>query len=121
MHRWALGINEKLTSREFLYPPTMLVLSSHGRPWISVPSLGRVSSGDDGFAEEILRDPLGKFLQRLILQRPVRATLVILLPPDLDVLLGFAERLEPVYIQAFSSQGGIERFHMRIVCRLAGS
>jgi hypothetical protein len=56
-----------------------------------IPSLGRVSSGDDGFAEEILRDPLGKFFWCPILQRPVRAPLVILPPPGLDARLGFAE------------------------------
>jgi hypothetical protein len=56
-----------------------------------LPSLGRVSSGDDGFAEELLRDPLGKFFWCPILQRPVRATLVILPPPGLDARLGFAE------------------------------
>jgi hypothetical protein len=35
-----------------------------------VPSLGRIFSGDDGFAEEILRDPFGKFFRCPILERP---------------------------------------------------
>jgi len=39
----------------------------------------------------ILCDPLGKFLWRSILQRPVRATLVILAPPGLDARLGVLE------------------------------
>src|SRR5215471_20479433 len=56
----------------------MLEWTATGRPWISVPGLGRVSSGDERLAERILCDSLGKFLWRSILQRPVRATLVIL-------------------------------------------
>jgi len=50
-----------------------------------------VSSGDEKLAERILCDPLGKFFWRSILQRPVRATLVILPPPGFDARLGVME------------------------------
>jgi hypothetical protein len=62
-----------------------------GWPSISVPGLGRVSSGDERLAELILGDPLGKFLWRSILQCPVRATLVIFPPPSLDAFLRLLE------------------------------
>ena len=42
-------------------------MHSVGRPSISVPYLGRVSSGDAGLAEVILRIGPGEFLRRAIL------------------------------------------------------
>ena len=56
-----------------------------------VPSLGRVSSGDEGLAELILRVDSGDFLRRPILERPVRPTLVVFPPPGLDPLFGFVQ------------------------------
>ena len=49
---------------------------THGRLPNFVPSLGRVSSGDEGLAELILRVGPGELLRRAILERPVRATLI---------------------------------------------
>jgi len=60
----------------------------HGRLPIFVPLLGRVSSGDEGLAELILCVGPGKFLGRAILERPVRPTLVVFLPPGLDARFG---------------------------------
>ena len=53
-------------------------LDRNGRLPNFVPSLGRVSSGDEGLAEMILRVRPGEFIQRAILERPVRETLIIL-------------------------------------------
>jgi len=74
-----------VTGPRLLYHFLRRVSDVDGRPWIFVQGLGRVSSGDEGLAELILCDPLGKFLWRLILQRPVRATLVIRLPYEVGV------------------------------------
>jgi hypothetical protein len=75
---------------------------THGWPSISVPFLRRGSSGDQEVATVILRDLFGKFLGCPILERPVRATLVILSPPGLNSFLGFVQGLEPVGIQALA-------------------
>ena len=56
-----------------------------------VPSLGIVSSGDEGLAEMILRVSPGKSFWRAILERPVRPTLVVFTPPGLNPLLGFVQ------------------------------
>ena len=61
---------------------------THGRLPNFVPSLGRVSSGDEGLAEMILRVGPGELLRRAILERPVRPTLGVFLPPGLDALFG---------------------------------
>lgn len=73
------------------------------------------------FAEVILHDGSGKFLGRPILERPVRPTLFILLPPGLDPFVSVPQCLEPVRIEALPPQGRIKRFHMGIVRGLAGS
>ena len=54
----------------------MLDQTAIGRPSISVPGLGRVSNSDEGLAELILRVGPSEFFGRLILERPVRATLI---------------------------------------------
>jgi len=54
-----------------LRPAALLVPLSHGRLPIFVPSLGRVSSGDEGLAELILRVGPGEFLGCAILERQV--------------------------------------------------
>ena len=54
----------------------MLDWTTIGRPSISVPGLGRVSNSDEGLAELILRVGPSEFFGRLILERPVRATLI---------------------------------------------
>ena len=46
---------------------------------------------------------------------------MILPPPGLDPFLSVPQRLEPVRIETLSSQGRIERFHMRVVRRRARS
>ncbi len=69
----------------------MLDWTATGRLPNFVPSLGRVSSGDEGLAELILRVDPGEFLRRTILERPVRPTLVVILPPGLDPLFGFVQ------------------------------
>ena len=62
-----------------------------GRPSISVPGLGRVSRSDAGLAELILRVGPREFFGRAILERPVRPTLVILTPPDLDPVVSLPQ------------------------------
>ena len=62
-----------------------------GRPSISVPGLGRVSSSDEGLAELILRVGPSEFFGRAILERPVRPTLVILTPPGLDPVVSLPQ------------------------------
>ena len=69
----------------------MIDWTTSGRPSISVPSLGRVSSGVHELAKVILRMSPGEFLWRAILERPVRGTLIILLPPGLDPFFGIVE------------------------------
>jgi hypothetical protein len=59
----------------------------------------------------------GEFLRCALLERPVRATLVLRPPPDLDALWGFTEGLEPVRIEALPSQRRMEGFPMGIVRR----
>gem|GEM_PF-4255239 len=54
----------------------MLDWTAIGRPSISEPGLGRVSSSEEGLAELILRVGPSEFFGRLILERPVRATLI---------------------------------------------
>lgn len=56
----------------------MLDWTAIGRSTNSEPMLERGSSGADGFAEVMLRVRPGEFLQRANLERPVRATLIIL-------------------------------------------
>jgi hypothetical protein len=50
-----------------------------------------VSNSDEGLAELILRVSPGEFFGRAILERPVRATLVVFPPPGLDPLFGLVE------------------------------
>lgn len=56
-----------------------------------------------GLVELILRDGLGTFLGRAVPKRPVRPTLVILMPPGLDPVVSVLQGLEPVRIQALPS------------------
>ncbi len=96
-------------------------LADPGRPALSGPLLGRVSSGEDGGTEQILRRPLRKFGRGLILECPVRATLIVFPPPGFNPCLGFMKRLEPVHVEAFPSERRIEGFHMGVVRGLSGS
>jgi hypothetical protein len=79
-----------------------------GWPSNSEPILERVSSGVHGLAKVILRMSPGDFLGCPILPCPVRATLLLLSPPGLNLLLGLLQGLEPVGIQALAAQGRIE-------------
>jgi hypothetical protein len=78
-------------------------IPADGRSPNSGPSLRRVSSGDEGLTELILRDGLGKFLGRAVSKRPVRPTLVILMPPGLDPVVSVLQGLEPVRMQTLPS------------------
>ena len=69
----------------------MLGSGRNGRLPNFVPSLGRVSSGDEGLAEMILRVGPGELLGRAILERPVRPTLVLLTPPGLDSVVSLPQ------------------------------
>jgi hypothetical protein len=74
-------LHTDLVGPAFFVPNGRRVSGIIGRPLNSVPWLGRVPSGVHGLAKVVLRMSPGEFLRCPILQRSVRATLVILSPP----------------------------------------
>jgi hypothetical protein len=59
------------------------------------------------------------FVRRLPAKRCVRAALVVVLPPGLDLGPGVCQGQEPVRVQALIAKPSIERLHEGVVGRLA--
>ena len=50
----------------------------------------------------------------------MRTALVVILPPGFDNLDCIVDRLEPVHVQAFISEGSVKRLDIGVVSRFSG-
>jgi hypothetical protein len=85
------------------------------RTCFSVPSLRRVFGCFESHEIAASGDLMGEFVRRPLPKSPVRPTLIVFPAPSLYDPSGFGQARKPVGIQAFGSEGPVERLHKGIV------